>query len=495
MIGNSGCKAEDEIIITYNPLPIVDLGPDRNDCEGEVIEISYNDNATSIIWTDESGVEISTDNSISIQETGIYSIEVTNEFNCKNSDNINIEFFPLPIVELDDNYDLCEGSTIVVNATSDASTFEWYLNNQILNGENSSSVELGQGGTIKIIAISQNNCKSETESEITIRAIPEVNLGPDTDLCPNDGLLLSTIGSQILWNTGAMVSGVQVNSPNLNSLSSENFSVTVTNSFGCQNSDEITITYLPVVTASVIGDLNGICEGETMFLTASGGTNYTWNDPANALINIDGNIAEAKPAETTTVSVTVSDDCPENEDIAEIEVKVFSPSPNISAGKDTCVILGRSIELQASGGVDYEWVDDSSISSSLQISNPTVSPEVETTYYVDIFDLNGCMYRDSVKVCVIEDPLSIFVPVTLISPNNDGQNDVLYFLGLESFPDNKLKIYNRWGNLLYEKIGYQTNSERFDGTENGIPLPEGTYYYILEFEGYTFKKALTIIKD
>jgi gliding motility-associated-like protein len=67
-----------------------------------------------------------------------------------------------------------------------------------------------------------------------------------------------------------------------------------------------------------------------------------------------------------------------------------------------------------------------------------------------------------------------------ISPNGDGLNDDLQILGIEGYPNNVLKIFNRWGNLLYETKGYR-NDRPWDGTWNGQDLPDGTYFYYLDF--------------
>ena len=65
------------------------------------------------------------------------------------------------------------------------------------------------------------------------------------------------------------------------------------------------------------------------------------------------------------------------------------------------------------------------------------------------------------------------------SPNGDGWNEVFFIANIESKPDNYLRVYNRWGNLVYEVEGYKNN---WTGTWNGKLLPEGTYFYILEVE-------------
>jgi len=108
------------------------------------------------------------------------------------------------------------------------------------------------------------------------------------------------------------------------------------------------------------------------------------------------------------------------------------------------------------------------------------------TYYLCMKDHPGVCKTAKIKVEVIKDkPLTIYNGV---SADGDGHNDYFKIDGIEYYPKNNLKIFNRWGVLVYEKDGY-TNNQPFDGHSNGrvtistdSKLPQGTYYYILEYE-------------
>ena len=67
-----------------------------------------------------------------------------------------------------------------------------------------------------------------------------------------------------------------------------------------------------------------------------------------------------------------------------------------------------------------------------------------------------------------------------MTPNGDGFNDFWYIDNIEFYPDCEVAIYNRYGNLLYSKKGYQND---WDGQYNGQNLPDGTYYYIISCSG------------
>ena len=77
----------------------------------------------------------------------------------------------------------------------------------------------------------------------------------------------------------------------------------------------------------------------------------------------------------------------------------------------------------------------------------------------------------------------------IITPNGDGVHDVLRIAGIENFPDNTVKIFNRWGVLVFSTNAYGSNGNVFDGTSLGRvtinqdeKLPTGTYFYIISYE-------------
>lgn len=79
-----------------------------------------------------------------------------------------------------------------------------------------------------------------------------------------------------------------------------------------------------------------------------------------------------------------------------------------------------------------------------------------------------------VNVLVACEQLTIF---DAFSPNGDGINETFTIYGLSAYPGHVLRIYNRWGNLVYEAVNYQSN---WDGTWDGRKLPYGTYFYVLD---------------
>lgn len=117
-------------------------------------------------------------------------------------------------------------------------------------------------------------------------------------------------------------------------------------------------------------------------------------------------------------------------------------------------------------------------------------------YANDDFDADGTPdYLDS-DLIVLEEELEVF---NVITPNNDGIHDVLTIKGIENYPNNTIKIYNRWGVLVYATKAYNNDSNYFDGTSEGRvtveqdnQLPVGTYFYILEYTPSSTGKMTTL---
>jgi gliding motility-associated-like protein len=378
---------------------------------------------------------------------------------------------------------------------SDASTFQWFVDGVELMGVTSNTITLSTESSVEVVAISADGCTSTAVTTVTTAASPSVDIGDDISLCPDDSVILDAgTHDMYLWSDGSTASTVDVFS-DVTEMTTTTFSVTVTSSDGCSSEDSVQVTFFPFIDGDVELSAAGVCNGQPVDLLATGGSNYTWIDDSGTLINIDGPNATAFPTETTTYQVLISDDCPGNEDIEIVVIEIFEAGEDIDAGEDECTVNGKTLDLNASGGVSYRWLDDPTIVSGGETATPTVSPTEETVYFVDITDENGCVFRDFVTICISEDPLEFFELISIITPNGDGENDELIFSGLEEFPDNTITIYNRWGYPVFEQKGYQSgNGELWNGENGGDILPADTYYYILQLDGKTYKSDITILR-
>jgi len=124
----------------------------------------------------------------------------------------------------------------------------------------------------------------------------------------------------------------------------------------------------------------------------------------------------------------------------------------------------------------FEWSDPFAQSTSTAVGL------TEDTYTVVVTDALGCRRTASQFVDAIEGCLFI---ADALTPNSDTKNDDWVVGGLEDYPESVVKVYNRWGQQLFETVG---GRERWDGRFNGARLPVADYYYTIEL----FPEALPI---
>ncbi len=100
-------------------------------------------------------------------------------------------------------------------------------------------------------------------------------------------------------------------------------------------------------------------------------------------------------------------------------------------------------------------------------------------------DLIGTCYTASVNIIIVPMPDDDLMIPLGFSPNGDGTNDTFAIENIDSYPNNKLTIFNRWGNVVFEKAPF-TSSNSWNGTTDtgavafGSMVPEGTYFYVLD---------------
>ena len=500
--GMPACEVFKEVNIKVNPNPVVDLGADIAKCEGESLPtLDAGPNFASYNWTVD-GVQLSGTRTVNVAQAGTYKVEVTNSFGCKGSDEVVLSILSVPgISNLDDTYSLCEGKSLDITIVSSGTTFEWKRDGVVIPGNGSKSIVITSGGSYEVTAGNAANCIASRNFSVVVNPTPIVDLGADFTLCPGETRTIDAGGGHALYHWNVQNSGSNLfvqNNATGGVVTETTYSVTVVSQAACQAKDSVKVTSIPKVEAKITSNQPGVCNGEPVTLTASGGRSYIWNDPLdNSLSSLTVSEVIASPSKTTIYTVNVSDGgtCPDNTSSASIEIKIYEPV-NVSAGIDTCVAKGKTIKLQATGGISYQWDHQNLIVGNSNVANPEIKITTETLFTVTVTDANGCTYTDDVFVCVREpEPELELKLVNIITPNGDGKNDELYFGDLSEYPDNRLVIFNRWGNTVFEANGYQHKGKLFDGTRRGERLPADTYYYILTLGNETYKSALTILWD
>ncbi|NCI51529.1 T9SS type B sorting domain-containing protein [Sediminibacterium roseum] len=364
---------------------------------------------------------------------------------------------------------------------------------RILNRNTATPLVYPTDTTKYYVTVSDNGC-TNTDS-VTVNVLPfiAVKAGLDTGVCQTDTFRLRPVSHalQYLWTASTGENVEDVKYPLVQPLVSTRYYVTA-NLGKCQAVDSMFVTVSPYPLAAAGNDVT-ICYGSRVQLNgSSNATKYSWT-PASSLINPNTLNPIAGPTKTTMyiLSATNTAGCLN----AKTDTVIVTVTPPIiaNAGRDTAVVAGQPLQLEATGGTTYLWSPATGL-SAINIANPiaTLDKTYDTMVYTVRVSIGACYAEDQVKVRVYKSAPDILVP-SGFTPNGDGKNDVSrpVLLGISKL--NYFSIYNRWGQLVF------TTSEQnkgWDGNFNGSPQPSGTYVYItsgVDFLGNVISRKGTVV--
>ncbi len=321
----------------------------------------------------------------------------------------------------------------------------------------------------------------------------QVDYGADKIICIGDSVLLINsfqYGTNYQWSPSTGLSCSTCASPMANPTVTTTYIVSIDDGPGCHDEDTLVVTITSGVAATISNDTS-VCPGSTVQLLAGGGSAYHWfNDAALSSLVIPNPIAT--PVQTSTYSVIVSlPGC--MPDTVNVTVTIL-PLPTIDAGDDQTIINGNSILIDAtSNAVSFLWQPGIGLNDST-ILKPLASPTITTTYIITVDNGVGCLATDTV-VIMVEDGIEplLFFP-NAFSPNGDGINDLFDYFNF-GFEKVWLRIYNRWGNLIYET---DLAHDGWDGTLDDLPCSMGVYVYYAvatdQEKKYYYKGNFTLIR-
>ncbi|MES2515752.1 MAG: gliding motility-associated C-terminal domain-containing protein [Bacteroidota bacterium] len=327
-----------------------------------------------------------------------------------------------------------------------------------------------------------------------------VNAGADMVVCYNGSITIggspsATAGVtpyKYSWQPSTYLNSTTIANPIASNITSDiSYTLTVTDFDTTIVSDVIFLNLDKIFTFNA-GIDTGYCYSQSGGVTIGASHNnnayhnFNWL-PTTDLSNPTDPRPLANPSVTTIYTLTVSDsNCPNF--VTTVKVTPFEP-PFVDAGRDTTINEGDAIALYGIGGSIFWWSPDYNIKYR-PTSHPDVYPITTTIYTLATQDQHGCYAEDYVTITVINGDQLFFY--NTFTPNNDGENDVFYIGNLEKYPDNNLKIYNRYGKQIYNASNYDN---LWDGTYLGNKVPTGTYFYILnDGKDKQYKGSVTILR-
>ncbi len=457
--------------------------------------------------------------SVSPSSTSTYTVTVTDNHGCTNTDQVVVSIGDMPHFFLGNDTTLCTGNSLILDATNA------HINNYTWDdGSTSSFRTISSPGTYWLKG--SNGCGSATDTiHVYFQNHNPINLGNDTTLCSGVAIVISASPdySSYLWSNGTSEQTTTI-------ATNSTLSVTVFDSLGCSSSDTIQINFLNPISIW-LGNDTTLCYSDSIKISApSGFSSYLWNTneiSQEIWVKVSGNY---------TLTALQNGICTSRDTIS---ITLSSP-PSLSLGNDTSVCFNStSILLHApENATTLEWSDGSN-SSTFPI-NSTGS------YWLKISNSDGCYNTDTIQVifhhlnpislgadvdfcglpsfeiqaitiennafdyywsegstgpqsitvnspgkywvsygdtnCAVSDTIELFdcpemIIPNVFSPNNDGYND-RFIPQAQSIHNFKMTIFNRWGDAIFQTDDFING---WDGQVNGKIASEGVYFWIIEY--------------
>lgn len=358
---------------------------------------------------------------------------------------------------------LCFGQELNLTTDAENASINWELNAQII-GTNDTLIsqydEIANATSITLIVF--NECFSETEI-VAFELLPVLDATIAEDslaICYYDDLELTIAENydSVVWS-GYFGTIDEVELYLIPTIETGFIYFSAIDSEGCSTNSDSIYVFVSNQSISIDNNLNYSCMGDSVYLFANvESDSILWSTPfGNSTDSLFSFTINDITSGTYSLFMWDSLGC---EYLASLTID-SNPIPLINFPYDTIVCLDEYIGSEyLTDSLTFYWngigYEDSVNIQGNQWYNLTVENQF------------GCQYSDSIYVISVncEDELP-----NVFTPNGDGVNDYFYIDEAIIYPNNKLLIFNRWGNVILEEHNYQN-------TFNGEGLADGVYYFI-----------------
>ena len=515
-----GCSDTSYRKLYVSDYPTKSLPIDTTVCLGDHFLLDARNGGSDYLWN-----MGKTTQSIEVTNSGEYSVEIVNWGKCITKDTTSIVFDSVPIVDLGDDIQICQGNSVSLDAQNSELDFLWNT------GDTSQEMEVFSSGIFGVEVINSNGCIGSDSILVKVNPLPIVRLGNDSVLCSGQIYLLNAEnqGANYLWNSGESSQTISVSKGG-------GYVVVVTDDKGCSSSDTVKLDFneLPEI---YLGKDTTICEYQSIVLNAQNeGLHFSWNDGSELQsieVSDDGLYAvevrdsigclgtdeiyitkEILPdpflkkayqiCEGTSVFLTPDPGYESYQifwknNMQSSTIEAFETGEYISYMqsahcKDTFVVNVEKIDTPDAKIVDLRGEDK----YCFDLESTTL--KVFSSYSNLDYDWNGLSRDEELEIndegiyrvdvsnhfCTSSYSHSIeeyckgklYLPNSF-TPNNDGLNDLFTPVINEYITNYNFRIYNRWGELIFK-----TNqiSEGWDGRVNREIAEIDAYVYKISYQ-------------
>lgn len=309
---------------------------------------------------------------------------------------------------------LCKNATGVQYSASAITnaTYDWEITGGTqVTGTNTNTITVDWGnndyGKVSVVSTSGFGCISDPLSiDVSLDLALTLDVGFDDSICSGKSVVLggspTTASSAVYsWTPTLGLLNPDSANPIASPLITTTYTLVATVSGNCTNTDSVTITIAssPEVNSGIT---DTICAGDTIQITASGATSYSWSS-SQTLSNASISSPLAFPKATTTYTVTGVNQVGCSDTATALITVNPIPTINLTNQIDTC--KNALVELGANqpvlSGATYLWTPSKGLSNSFG-SNPTLTATEQAKYILQVTDSNNCSTMDSVTVTIFE---------------------------------------------------------------------------------------------
>ncbi|MCB9186915.1 MAG: gliding motility-associated C-terminal domain-containing protein [Flavobacteriales bacterium] len=488
------CTNTAEVTVTINPLPEADAGEDQQICYGDTTQLEGAGGVT-YAWVPPIGIADPTDPTTDAYPnlTTTYTLIVEDNIGCTDTDEMTLTVNPLPAANAGPDHEVCIGESVILEG-SGGTIYQWTPQTYLDDATAQLPVSTAEQTTTYTVTVTDNNnCTDSDSTTVTVNPLPIVEAGPDSMICANGSLVLQGNGAaSYAWTPLIGLSDPQSATPTASPLSPTTYYVTGTDINGCIGSDSVSITIFGITAwpDSVI------CQNDSVQAFVSGGVSFSWS-PSEGVSDTASSSPYLSPFNSTAYTVTVLSayGCAASAEV-DIDILTLPVSGFTAEFEPTCDGIYADFSNTSENSETFYWsFGDGGTSTEFEPTH-TFEPGVGSIVTLITYN-NDSLCVDSSVVDFSgqwfgNDTIDIKYG-NVFTPNYDGINDC-FKPGFDGrFSDcYDLKVYNRWGALIFESTGGQNHC--WDGrTKGGKPCDEGTYYYIVSLKGYENHGYVTLI--
>ncbi|MEO5996787.1 MAG: PKD domain-containing protein [Chitinophagaceae bacterium] len=443
--------------------------------------------------------------------TGNYSIKmaVLSNSGCTETVEqlVNIAVNNKPILSIDAPGKGCVGAATsfssVVQSVDAINRTEWTVSDGATGTGHTFDHIFNAAGTytIQLISGTVNGCYDTANHTILVNPTPSVTASPSLTLCSGISTQLTATGTLTYqWLPLQGLSCYTCASPVASPTNSTLYEVEGKNSFGCSAYDTVRITVMQPLHLNIAPN-DSICIGQSTNLLVSGASSYNWS-PSQGLNNTNTSNPIASPTITTIYRVVGYDGFDCFTDTAFVTVAV-GKYPTVNLGPDLTLATGTLHPLTSvvtNGPISkWLWTPNTSLTCN-GCAIPIAEIKKNISYSVVATNAYGCPSSDTINIKVFCDASQVFIP-NAFTPDNDGLNDVLMVRGKGIVQVKFFRIFNRWGDLIFEKDNFAPNNPSYgwNGTVKGQTVGPDVFIYTCEAicengSVFSFKGNVTLIK-